>query len=343
MPEVGEGIRRTAPFFALNLQDADGEVATYGLEGPLDAAEYEGSHGSRAANHGIPRFREEHEFAATCHSLFERGRQWVDEQLFNGEYYEHEIRPVGGPADVADGLYIRNPGPCPILQLGAGCLIDQLVGQYMAHILGLGYLLDPVHVRRAYESIRRYNWRQTFHGHFNSGRSYALGGESALLMASYPKGRRPEQPFPYFSEVMTGFEYTAAIGMLQEGLVDDGLACIQAIRHRYDGRKRSPFNEAECGHHYARAMASWGAIAALTGFHYSAVTGEMRFAASEKPVTWFWSTGYAWGTLCQNGESIVLRVVGGEVRVDKLTVGDRVLAGLGDGIVQLGDTRFFEC
>ena len=34
----------------------------------------------------------------------------------------------------------------PILQLGAGCLVDQLVGQYMAHVLGLGYL----HKKRSY-------------------------------------------------------------------------------------------------------------------------------------------------------------------------------------------------
>ena len=75
-------------------------------------------------------------------------------------------------------------------------------------------------------------------------RSYALGDEAALLMASYPHGR-PANPFPYFTEVMTGFEYAAAIGMLYEGQTAAGLRCIQNIRDRYDGRKRSPFDEAE--------------------------------------------------------------------------------------------------
>ncbi len=41
-------------------------------------------------------------------------------------------------------------------------------------------------------------------------------------MADYPDGR-PANPFPYFTEVMTGFEYTAAIGMLYEGDVENGL------------------------------------------------------------------------------------------------------------------------
>jgi len=38
------------------------------------------------------------------------------------------------------------------------------------------------------------------------------GDEAGLLMASWPKGRL-EVPFPYFSEVMTGFEYCAAVGI----------------------------------------------------------------------------------------------------------------------------------
>ena len=42
-------------------------------------------------------------------------------------------------------------------------------------------------------------------------------------------------------------------------------------------RKRSPFDEAECGHHYGRAMASWSALLALTGFQYSGVTKEIKF------------------------------------------------------------------
>jgi hypothetical protein len=112
-------------------------------------------------------------------------------------------------------------------------------------------------------------------------------------MASYPGGR-PDNPFPYFTEVMTGFEYTAAVGMLYEHQIEPGLECIRDIRSRYDGWKRNPFNEAECGHHYARAMASWAAVLALSGFSYSAVTGRMKFAPN--PGQYFWSNGNAWGT-----------------------------------------------
>ena len=63
--------------------------------------------------------------------------------------------------------------------------------------------------------------------------------------------------------------------MLYEGQLNAGLSCIEAVRQRYDGRKRSPFDEAECGHHYARSMAAWAAVLALTGFYYSAVDKVM--------------------------------------------------------------------
>jgi hypothetical protein len=152
-------------------------------------------------------------------------------------------------------------------------------------------------------------------------RSYALGDEAALLMASYPHGR-PANPFPYFTEVMTGFEYAAAIGMLYEGQTAAGLHCIQNIRARYDGRKRSPFDEAECGHHYARAMAAWGATLALTGFGYSAV--EQRLTLAAKDGTFFWSNGYAWGVYRLDGGALTL-----SVRRGALTVGRIVLTGLG--------------
>jgi hypothetical protein len=183
----------------------------------------------------------------------------------------------------------------------------------MAHVCGLGYLLDRDHVRTTLLSILRHNLRTGFHDHFNPMRSYVVGDEPALLMATYPHAGRPRQPFPYYAEVMTGFEYTAAVHLLYEGLLDEGLRVIAAIRARYDGRKRNPFNEAECGHHYARAMASWGAVLALTGFHYSAVEQSLMFAPAPRGAertTWFWSNGTAWGTATQTrtGDGIQVRI-----------------------------------
>jgi len=236
-------------------------------------------------------------FAKKCQSLFANGSRWIDENLFNGEYYEQEIRPPMKKENVAPSLIVgmgSSDLTSPDYQLGKGCLVDQLVGQYMAHICNLGYLVDRDNVRTTLHSILKYNHVESFHDHFNKMRSYTLGEESGLLMASYPN-ERPEIPFPYFTEVMTGFEYTAAVGMLFEGQLGNGIKCIQDVRDRYDGKKRNPFNEAECGHHYARAMASWAEVISLSGFHYSGVEKTIQFKAFKG--NYFWSNGYAWGTV----------------------------------------------
>ncbi len=127
---------------------------------------------------------------------------------------------------------------------------------------------------------------------------------------------------------MTGFEYTAAIGMLYEGMTDEGLECIRLVRDRYDGVRRNPFDEAECGHHYARAMASWAAVLAWTGFHYSAVDGTLTLAP--RGGRFFWSTGYGWGEYTLAGEGsareLTLRSQGGQVEVSRV-----VLTGFGAG------------
>ena len=279
--------------------------------------------GALRACEEMARYLGETGFARQCRELFEWGSAWLDANLFNGAYYEHDILPPLKPDRIADGLRLgRGDLEQPDFQLGAGCLVDQLVGQFTAHVCGLGHLLEPSHVRKTLRSIMRHNFQRGLHGHFNHLRSFALNDESALLMATYPLGRRPKRPFPYFNEVMTGFEYAAAVHMLYEGQIASGIECIAAIRARYDGKRRSPFDEAECGHHYARAMASWAAVPALTGFQYSGVTKSLTFAAAEKPTRWFWSTGYAWGTVHQRprkkGIAVELSVLHGRLAVKRL-------------------------
>ena len=105
--------------------------------------------------------------------------------------------------------------------------------------------------------------------------------------------------------------------MLQEDQSSAAVQVIEAVRARHDGARRNPFDEPEYGHHYARALAAWGAVVAVAGFGYSAVRGEMRFAAA--PGTVFWSNGTAWGTCTRtpdaNGWRVVLNILGGEVHL----------------------------
>jgi uncharacterized protein (DUF608 family) len=267
-------------------------------------------------------------FGQKCRQLFTQGSAWIDEHLFNGEYYIQRIQPPAsldetrpelragmGETDLAE----------PDFQVGTGCLIDQLVGQYMAHVVGLGYLLKPDQVKTALNSLFRYNFRSELYNHWNNMHTYALADESALLICSWPHGNRPRVPFPYFTEVMTGFEYQAAAHMIYEGLVEEGLTVVEAIRRRFDGERRNPWNEQECGHHYARAMAAWAVLLALGGFHYSAVAQRLQLAPRWKAEAFqsFWLVPSGWGsaiqTIATGAQEIRWEVLYGELLVQKMS------------------------
>ncbi|NLF00742.1 MAG: hypothetical protein GX601_07165, partial [Anaerolineales bacterium] len=84
-------------------------------------------------------------------------------------------------------------------------------------------------------------------------------------------------------------------------LIDEGLAVVEAIRARFDGARRNPWNEQECGHHYARAMASWAVPLALSGFRYSAVSQTLALAPHWNPEAFrsFWCVSAGWGMVEQ--------------------------------------------
>jgi uncharacterized protein (DUF608 family) len=287
-------------------------------------------------------------FAKVTHDLFIQGSEWTDKNLFNGEYYEQIVMVPEEGQPVAKGFSAgmgSGKKKKPDYQLEKGCLVDQLVGQYMAHICGLGYLVNEINVKTTLNSILKYNYRETMNDHFNNMRSYALGNESALLMASWPKGR-PEVPFPYFSEVMTGFEYTAAAGMLFEGMKAEGVKTISDIRNRYDGLKRNPFDEAECGYHYVRAMASWASVIALTGFSYSGVTKTMQ--TNSENGSYFWCNGYSWGNCTVTGKGntkeVKVEVFGGSLELKEFNLknyGKRILREKDSLIIKQGEELSF--
>ncbi|MGN0833613.1 MAG: GH116 family glycosyl-hydrolase [Kiritimatiellia bacterium] len=203
-------------------------------------------------------------FAADCRALAAQGSAWTERNLFNGSYYEHRIVPPQGK--VADGLRHRSMGAKdladPDFQLGAGCLVDQLVGDYASRAVGLGPVADEDHARTTLRTILGQCRRAPDDESFNPMRSYALAGETSLRMAWYPPGRFPRSPFPYYRETMTGFEYVVAANLAQRGQFAAAERVVRDIRDRYDGRKRNPFDEAECGHHYARALDAWSVLQA---------------------------------------------------------------------------------
>jgi hypothetical protein len=256
------------------------------------------------------------------------GSRWLDQNLFNGEYYIQKVE--GRPADqIAPGVRIGAGAANtlePDYQMGNACLADQLLGQMQAHVAGLGYLLEEAHVRAALKSIYKYNYKTDLRDHECLQRTYALNDEGLVVVAAYPSGKRPEIPFPYYSEGWTGLEYQFAASLAFEGMMTESLSVVESARRRHDGEGRNPWNEQECGHHYARALASWGCFIAWSGFRYSALERELTLIPRTRRQAFrcFWSVPSGWGsfmhTLKPQGQRVEVHVAEGSITVARLAV-----------------------
>ena len=218
--------------------------------------------------------------------IFENGRKLLAEELFNGEYLIQK--------------YDR--GKDYKYQYGDGCLSDQLLGQWLADTIELGDLIPGEYIEKTLESIFKYNWRDDLSEHSNCQRTYALNDEKGLLLCTWPRDNREKFPFPYSDEVWTGIEYQVASHLIYRGFLKEGLAMVKGLRGRFDGLRRNPWDEPECGHHYARAMSSWALLLALSGYQYDGRISFIGFSPklSTSRFRSFFSTATGWGIFSQD-------------------------------------------
>jgi uncharacterized protein (DUF608 family) len=206
----------------------------------------------------------------------------IEAELWDGEYFVQRL------ADVDAHRY----------QHGIGCHSDQLLGQFMAYSAGLGALVSGDKLRSAAAAVFNHNFLPELRALHSVQRTYAMNDEPGLVLCSWPKGGRPRFAFAYCDEVWTGVEYQVAANLIHAGLIKEGFTVIKALRSRYDGFKRNPWSEIEAGHHYIRAMASFGILTAYAG--YRADLAEKMLYFSPKVVDGafktFWICGRAWGT-----------------------------------------------
>jgi uncharacterized protein (DUF608 family) len=273
-------------------------------------------------------------------TLFERGRDYLESKLFNGEYFFQEIRwedlkaedPISSSEDRWNTDYspeavelLRKEGPK--YQYGDGCLSDGILGFWMAQMCGLGQIVDSDKVRQNLESIHRYNLKKDLSDHANpQSPSFALGNDGGLLLCTWPKGESLSLPFVYSNEVWTGIEYQVASHLMLEGLVEEGLDIVATCRSRYDGAIRNPFNEYECGHWYARALASYGLIQGLTGIRYDAVEKTLYIDSKiGDSFRAFIAADGGFGTVgLQNGEPFV-EIVHGTLDIQAISVSGTIM------------------
>lgn len=235
--------------------------------------------------------------------LAERSRAAIESRLFDGEWYVQRC-------DDVDALRY---------QYGTGVLSDQLLGQFHAHVNGLGLLLDADRVRSAMLAVYRYNFRSDLSDHASTQRTFALNDDGGLLLASWPRGGRPTIPFVYSDEVWTGIEYQVAAELAYLGDHAAAEAIVSAVRARYDGRHRNPWNEIECGNHYARSMASWALLLAYSGVQYDAPTRSLKLDPA-RDGSYFLSTGSGWGRAVVAESHLTLCLDYGELELERVVL-----------------------
>ena len=263
--------------------------------------------------------------------LLASGRACFSEHLFNGEYFQQNIQWHGlrSPDPTKAQTFSSHYSPealallekeGPKYQYGEGCLSDGIIGAWMGWAAGLAPFIDTEKVAKHLDSVFKYNFKQDLSEHANPQRSsYAFGHEAGLLLCTWPRGNRLSLPQPYSEEVWTGIEYQVASHLISLGRVDEGLQIVRAVRARYDGRIRNPFNEYECGHWYARAMASYSLLQALTGARYDAVDKTL-YLAPKIPGDFrsFLSTATGFGIVGIKDGKPFLEIKAGEIEVREI-------------------------
>jgi hypothetical protein len=271
--------------------------------------------------------------------LANRCARFMNEQLFNGEYYQQHVQYTGlRNTSFEDSMkkvdehssetqkLLKREGPR--YQYGSGCISDGVIGAWMANIYGIETPSAKENVRKALSSIFRHNFKTDLSQHANAQRpGYAMGHEPGLLLCSWPNGGKPTLPFVYSDEVWTGIEYQVASHLICEGFVKEGLIIIKALRSRYDGKIRNPWNEYECGNYYARAMASYALLQSLSGFRYSAVEKKLWFGPklNMRPFTTFFSAASGFGNITLDRNSVRIDLLEGELELEQLELAE--LAG----------------
>jgi uncharacterized protein (DUF608 family) len=239
-------------------------------------------------------------FSKKCNTIFESGSKLSVEKLWKGEYFIQDV-------DLKKHSQY---------QYGPGCLSDQLFGQTWAHLYGLGYIYPERHVKKALQSIWTYNWAPAVGAQTKNHkpeRTYADFDEPGLLVATWPFNKHMgEDGVRYRDEVWTGIEYQVATNMIYEGMIDEGLSLVKAVHERYNPVKHNPWNEIECGDHYARALASWGVLVALQGYQYNGPEKEFAINPVQKEnYRGFFTSAESWGNFSReiSGDAITDRII----------------------------------
>lgn len=255
--------------------------------------------------------------------LYYKGYDWTKKNLFNGKYFIQKIdisdKSVTDRFEASD-LYWNEEVKQIKYQISGGSSIDQMLAQWHADIIGLGDIFDKSQVDTALAEMMKNNFKSSMREFTNPWRIYSVNDEAGSIICTYPqKTEKPNIPIPYCEETMTGFEYSFAGLLLSRGKVVDGLKVVKSVRDRFDGNKRNPWNEFECGSNYARSMSSYALIPILSGFEFDMPNNHIGFnPCNSKEFKCIWSLADAWGVFEINNNIAKINVYEGELSLKSI-------------------------
>jgi uncharacterized protein (DUF608 family) len=186
------------------------------------------------------------ELAKKYQAIATKGSQLMESKIWNGSYYN------------LSNDYLGKKG------IDNGCLTDQLMGQWVAHNAGMGYIFDKEHVQKSLQSILE---KSFIDNSFLRNCSWPATPELFPIHASDLWVDQANTPW-------TGVELAFASFLIYENQVTEGLKVIKGVEDRY--RKAGLyFDQQEFGGHYFRPMSAWSILNAFLG--YSVNCGKFTF------------------------------------------------------------------
>jgi len=267
-------------------------------------------------------------------ALFVEGTAFMNTELFNGDYFYQKVdlsdkvmlahycegNPSVFGGDAMDEYWNSETGEINY-QISEGCHIDQVLAQWHADILDLGDIFDPEKLDRALMTIYKNNFKESMRHEYNPYRVFCLNDEAGMVMCTFPR-KRPAIPILTSCETMHGFEYSLAGLLMSRGHIDEGLKIVRGVRDRYDGAKRNPWNEIECGSNYARSMSSFAFLPILSGMKFDMVKGYLGFDPKMDGDRFkcLWSLDSAWGYVETKKTESAIKIAAGALTLSCFTL-----------------------
>lgn len=220
-----------------------------------------------------------------------KGSKLMESKLWNGSYF-NLFNDYLGKKGVDDG-----------------CLTDQLIGQWVAHGTGMGYIFDEQKVKTSLETIMNKSFRENT---FLRNCSWP----------AYPDLFPIEKSDLWVDQANTpwsGVELAFASFLIYENKVAEGEKIIEAVDNRY--RKANLyFDHQEFGGHYFRPMSAWSILNAYLGF--SVNKGKLSFSPKMNQSTYsiFFVTPDATAFYTKTNQSVELKVRSGSLIFSALSL-----------------------